>query len=671
MIVSTDWLAEYVPLTMPRDELEYRLMMSGLNHEGTEQVGDDFAIDLEVTSNRPDCLGHIGVAREISVLYQSPLKIPDPQPRAAGGPIDALTQVTIECGELCPRYTARVIRGVKVGPSPDWLARRLTTLGVAVINNIVDITNYVMLECGQPLHAFDFARLNGQRIVVRAAQQGEKFTAIDHREYELDPSMCVIADAKRAVALGGVMGGADTEVMTNTTDVLIEAADFAPLTIRTTARKLNLHSDSSYRFERTVDPEGIDWASRRCCELILDLAGGELADGVAAAGTLSSQPEMIKLRFAQVKRVVGIDVSTAESRRILNQLGCQEVAATNDHGELSPPSWRRDLRREIDLIEEIARIHGYDNIPEDVGVAMVASTQPPKDRAIARLQTALLAAGFDEAKTISAVELETLRTLRPWTTADPLRASTPVLRRADCLRQSLLPSLLEARRTNEKLSNSLIELFEISHIYLPRPQALPDERLVLAITSGSDFLSVKGVVELLLTTLGISQPLGVAVANLDLLHPTRSCRLTLDQADLGVLGELGSNGLAAFDLRSPAAVAELDLHVLIQAANLIPQAAVLSSYPSVERDLNVVFDESVRWDAVSQIAASVGGRTVEELTFQEEYRDRKQLGKGKKSLLFRLRLRSSEGTLTSEEADAIRDSIVEALGGELGGTLRA
>ena len=277
MIVSWNWIKQLVPLTVPAEEFERRLMLAGLNHEETHPVGDDLAIDLEITSNRPDCLGHIGIAREASVVFRVPLAIPNPQPQTGKSAVAELTKVAIQCPQLCTRYTARVIRGVKVKASPRWLVERLATLGIATINNVVDITNYVLMECGQPLHAFDFRKLDGREIIVREAHRGERFEAINHKTYELEPGMCVIADRSRPVALGGVMGGADTEVASGTGDVLIEAAEFDPLSIRNTARKLSLHSDSSYRFERGLDPEGVDWASRRCCELILQEAGGELA----------------------------------------------------------------------------------------------------------------------------------------------------------------------------------------------------------------------------------------------------------------------------------------------------------------------------------------------------------------------------------------------------------
>ncbi|HEY2827288.1 MAG TPA: phenylalanine--tRNA ligase subunit beta, partial [Pirellulales bacterium] len=329
MIVSWDWLKQYVPLSLAPEEFERRLMLAGLNHEETKTIGNDLAIDLEVTSNRPDCLGHIGIAREAAVVFDLPLTLPDPKPPQGKASVAELTKVTLECPELCYRYTARVIRGVKVQTSPKWLVDRLATLGIAPINNVVDVTNYVLMECGQPLHAFDFQKLDGREIVVRQARKGERLEAINHKTYELEPGMCVIADRSRAVGLGGVMGGADTEVTSATKDILMEAAEFDPLSIRNTARKLALHSDSSYRFERGLDPEGVDWASRRACELILQMAGGELATGVIDVGQKPPQREPIVLRLAQLKRILGIEIDVSEVRRILTALGNKEGRETN------------------------------------------------------------------------------------------------------------------------------------------------------------------------------------------------------------------------------------------------------------------------------------------------------------------------------------------------------
>ncbi|MEM9351379.1 MAG: phenylalanine--tRNA ligase subunit beta [Planctomycetota bacterium] len=671
MIVSEKWLADYVDLSMPQEELTDRLTISGLNLEGLEEVGGDTAIDLEVTSNRPDCLGHVGVAREVAVLFGSELKKPDPQPKATGAAIDSLASVELKSPELCPRYTARLIRGVKVGPSPEWLAERLRTLGIAVINNVVDITNYVMMECAQPLHAFDYAKLAGGRIVVRESRPGEKFTAINHQEYELAAGTCVIADAERAVALAGVMGGADTEVSDATVDVLIEAADFEALSVRRTARRLNLHSPSSYRFERGVDPEGIDWASRRCCELILELAGGELAEGVLDEGSEPAGRDPIKLRFPEIERVLGISVPKKKVRKILTDLGCEETHECDHSVKAVPPSWRADLTREIDLVEEVARIHGYDQIPEDAGVRMVTSSRSQEDRVLDEVRGVMVAGGFCEAMTISTVEPEWVGVFRGWSSADPLATSTSVLRRANCLRQSLLPSLLAARRTNETLSNRAIELFEVAKVYLPEASGLPAEKRMLGVTSGGGLLELKGLVEALVARLAPAEPLSFEPHEDPLFAPGRGAKVLLGGELVGYLGQVASGALDTFELRGETSVAEIDLGPLVERARLTRTADRLSPYPPVTRDLNVVFDESAAWSDVERIVVAEGGELIESVDFQEEWRDAEKLGAGKKSLLFSVQLRSIEGTLTGERCDGVRDAIVSALGKQLGGELRA
>jgi phenylalanyl-tRNA synthetase beta chain len=673
MIVSWNWLKQYVLLDMPAEELEQRLMMAGLNHESTQAVGDDLAIDLEVTSNRPDCLGHLGIAREVAVLWNRALTVPPARPPEDATPVASLVGVRIDCPELCARYTARVVRGVKVGPSPAWLVKRLTTVGVAAINNIVDISNYVMLECGQPLHTFDYGKLRGPQIIVRRPQPGEQLEAIDHKTYALEPSMCVIADAQRPVAIGGVMGGAPTEVSAATRDVLIEAADFDPISIRATARRLNLHSPSSYRFERRVDPEGLDWASRRCAELILELAGGTLAAGVVDVGQPPPVRAPIALRLSQLPRILGIEVPASRVREILVALGNCETPAPNNDGKMAfvPPSWRRDLSREIDLIEEVGRIHGYEQIPEDVGVPMVPSARRYEDRVEEKIARVLTSCGFDEAMTLSATDARAAGLLSPWTEAEPLRSLTPVIRGADRLRTSLIPSLLEARRTNESLSNPEIELFEIAKIYLPNPSGLPTEKRMLGLTSGRPYPEVRGVLEAMVAAFHVPGHLTADVCELPLLDPAASCRLLVDGELLAYVGRLADNDLQRFELRGPTTVAELRIEVLVQAANLVPQYAPQPAYPAVTRDLNLVVDEAVRWGEVAATVGQHGGTEVESLQYRDTYRDPERLGAGKKSLLFTVTLRSKEATLTNQQADAVRDRIVVACRQTHGAELRA
>lgn len=660
MLVSWNWLKDYVPLDMSPEELTERLSMTGLNHESTQSVGDDVCVDLEVTSNRPDCLGHVGIAREISVVFDLPLTIKDPSPKTSGEAAGELIGVEIQCPELCPRYQARVIRGVKIGPSPDWLVKRLQSIGIAAINNVVDISNYVLMEIGQPLHAFDYAKIAGRRIVVRRAKAGEEFLAIDHKTYTLDKDTCVIADAERAVALGGVMGGADTEVGDGTTDVLVEAAEFDPLSIRATARKLKLFSPSSYRFERGVDSEQVDWASRRCCELILELAGGQLASGVADVGKKREVNPPITLRLSQIERVLGIQIPADAVERILTALGNKKLSSNATTIEVQPPSWRRDLEREIDLIEEVARIHGYEEIPEDVGVRMAASYRRDEERRDDAVRQVLTSAGCDEAFTPSLIGESWVDTFSPWSEAAAIQSNTPLLKGADRLRKSLIPSLLAARKQNEALSNPVIELFETAKIYLPRQGELPEEWWMLGLSSGADFQHVKGIVESVAAVLNPKIELRGDAAKQSLLEPAASCQLLLGEEVCGYVGELTKSALKQFGLRNPATIAEVRLDLLGRYGDFVRQQQPLSEYPAIEQDLNFVVDESTRWADLEDVVRSSGGELLESINYRETYRDPNTDGAGKKRILISIQLRSFEGTLTGDQAEEVRNTIVAA-----------
>lgn len=670
MIVSWNWLKDYVDLKITPDEFAHRMAMAGLNHESTEKLEGDLAVDLEITSNRPDCLGHIGIAREAAVLFGETLRIPEITLPTSRTPVSELTSVRIEAANLCPRYTARVIRGVKIGPSPAWLANRLETIGINVVSNVVDVTNYVMMECGQPLHAFDLAKLKGRQIIVRSAKPNEPFVAIDHRSYTLQSGMCVIADAERPVALGGVMGGADTEVSEATCDLLIEAADFDPLSIRTTARTLNLKSPSSYRFERGLDNAGIDWASRRACQLILETAGGELADGVIdVVATPREKPAPVVLRLSQIERILGIQVDRAEVIRILQQLGLTATDKSEQTITWNTPSWRRDLPREIDLIEEVARIHGYDKIPEDVGVPMAPSLRQDRHRVLSTVRQVLTASGFHESMTASVVDERASALASPWSDAAPIRASLPMLRGATCLRRSLIPSLLESRRFNEARSNEWVELFETAKIYLPTDVGLPEERWMVSLTSGREFLNIKGVIESILEALHIHTSLEVAPTSHDFLDADQRCELKLGEDRFGILGAVSAATRKAADLRKPTVVAELDLHVLQKHAKLVPQYRPFSEFPSITYDFNFIVDQAIRWADLSAAIRSSAGSLLESLDYRETYRDPERDGPGRKRLLISVRLRSTERTLSGDDAEQVRKAMIDACQSRVGAIL--
>lgn len=669
MLTSKNWLNEYVELSMPMEVLIHRLTMSGLNFDGQEEVDDDVQLNLEVTSNRADCLGHIGVAREIATLFELPLRLPDPQPKTNGKSIRDLCQVRIENPETCFRYTARVITGVKIGPSPDWMQKRLKTLGIGIVNNIVDITNYVMFECGQPLHAFDFQKIGGKQIIVRNARLGEKLVAIDHREYALGEDMCVIADANRPMALGGVMGGADSEVSESTTDVLIEAAYFEQLSTRNTARALNLHSPSSFRFERDVDSANLDGASRRCCQLILEIAGGELLDGMIDVGVHPAEAQPVSLRYDQLKRILGIEIPPTFVQTTLRQLGMTILSDHSDAMLVLPPSWRKDITREVDLIEEVGRIYGYDNVPDNAVVPLAASHRPAFDRSLDKVRTVMTSAGFDETVTASLLPHPWSDAFSPWTGSPALRSSQPmlgVLEKAsqnigavDLLRRSLVPSLLEVRRINDYRSNEKIEIFEIAKVYLPvEGQSLPDQPLKLAFVSWRDYGRLKGVIEALIANLTPQSSLGWRPCQFDLLDITRSGELQLDNHRLGWLGEVSPSARKRFGLRSAATVCEIDLAVLFAAAILIPRHQELSIFPPVTRDFNFILDDSVHWADLQATVKSATGSLLEDVQYRETFRDEKRDGAGKKRVLLSVVMRSATGTMTSQETEALSEAII-------------
>jgi phenylalanyl-tRNA synthetase beta chain len=691
MIVSWNWLQDYVSLDVTPAEAAERLMMAGLNLESVKPHGDDQAIDLEVTSNRPDCLGHIGIAREASVLFAKPLTIPPANVKTNGQSVEKATSVAIECPDLCPRYVARVIRGVKIGPSPKWLRDRLEAIGITSINNVVDVTNYCLMESGQPFHAFDFDKLRGGRIVVRRAKANEKIQAIDHNEYSLTSDMCVICDAERPVAVAGVMGGAATEISVSTTNVLVEVADFSSMSIRATARKLNLHSPSSYRFERGVDAHQMDWASRRCCELIQQVAGGELLEGSIWAGSApAAEPTQVSLRSNQFRRILGIDIPTDESHRILVALGLKPnnaAQSADDTRHYLAPSWRRDLSREADLIEEVARVHGYDKIPEDVFVPLSLSEKTLTERVLDRIRDTLTAAGFFETITLSFVSSELADLIVGWdsvpTASEPQQASNgrdrvPTYlsvehssrRQENTLRQSLIPSLLVVRRDNERHGNFNAKLFETAGVYLAaRPGDPTAEPRRVGLVTGGSFVEAKGVIETLARR--INPQSVVSVRPIDRAHfvPGRGAEVLLNGKPLGWLGELSRDVTDKLDLRDIVIAAELDLAMLEAAPNLVPTFVELPRFPSISRDLNFVLDESITWEALLDVVRSAAGPMLDGATFGGHYRGQ-QIPANKKSYLLTIAFRAADRTLTNDEVDSAVKSVISVCAEKLGAALR-
>ncbi|MCA9075039.1 MAG: phenylalanine--tRNA ligase subunit beta [Planctomycetaceae bacterium] len=672
MIVSQTWLNEYVSLDMPLGELTDKLTMSGLNLEGVEVVDGDSAIDLEVTSNRPDCLGHIGVAREVGVLFGQPLTIPEADVSTGAEKTADVTSVEIECPDLCPQYVARVIKGVTVGPSPEWIASRLRTVGITPINNIVDITNYVLLECGQPLHAFDFDKLKENRIVVRRAREGETIEAIDHKTYPLTTDMCVIADAENPVAIGGVMGGASTEISDRTQNVLIEVANFAPLSIRGTARKLSLFSDSTYRFERGVDEQQLLWASNRCSELILATSGGILLDEPVIAGEIPQwEPDAVILRFDQISRLLGINILPKECVRILTDLGMTAVGEASDEmAAFTAPSWRRDLTRECDLIEEIGRIHGYDRVPEDIDIPVVAIIDTPRDVVRDRISDVLTAAGYHEAVTMSFVSREAFDLFTPRGDAEPLSVEHSSRKHENILRQSLVPSLLVSRRDNERQGTFNARLFEIANVYLAaKPEDPKTQPTVLSLVTGDSFATLRGLVDAIAHAVNGSATVTAQSVDVAQFAAGRGAELLLNGEHWGWLGEIDRSVTDQLDLRDAVTVCEIELAPLIALLERTPQYESLPQYPSMHRDLNFVLDDSVTWQELERIVQISAGPLLDGVSFVDQYRG-KQIPTGKKSYVLTVAYRSPDRTLTSEEVDTAQKTVVAACEQQLGAVQR-
>ena len=670
MNISLKWLKEYVPTDLPVREVAEALTRVGLNVDNiTDLAGGDACLLVEVTSNRPDCLGHLGVARELAAALGVKVKFPQVAYEELPDAAESLTKVAIEDLDLCPLYTARIIRGVKAAPSPAWMAARLEAVGVRPVNNIVDVTNYVMMECGQPLHAFDFARLAEGRIVVRRAKPGERFVAIDHSEHTLSADRLVIADARRAVAMAGVMGGVDTEISAATADVLLEAAVFDPLNIRVTARTLGLMSESSYRFERRVDPAGTDWASRRACQLIAQIAGGKVARGVAAVGRPMPAAREVTLRVARIETLLGLAIPAQAAADILRRLECEVLEATADRIRVRIPSWRPDLEREADLIEEVARHHGYEKIPvsKEVRLAYAPRTKAEQVREV--VSQVLTGCGYYEAVTFTFTSRDRAVRMRPREiSAEPLMCrNTPL-----ALRESLLAGVLESLRVNQSAGEPQARLFEIAKRFVPvEGQELPQETACLAMASHDDFESVRGVVEAVFDALQLAGRMKFAAtdryADLD---PGAAAEIRLDGDPLGMIGRATPDAAKAFDLDEPPLVAEIDFGMLIEAANLRPQFRPLPQFPAILRDLAIVVDEAVAWESIEKAVAAAGAKELESVQPLSVYRG-KQVPAGKKSVALRLTLRSPAGTLTHETADQVQAAVLTALKGSFAAELRA
>lgn len=657
MKTSLEWLTDFLPGPLTAEQAGEALTHGGLPVEVFEKHGNDTVIDVEVTSNRSDCLSHIGVARELSALLNREFKSSEPAVKESGTTVASVTSVAIEAKNLCPHYTARVIRGVKVRPSPDWMKRRLEAIGVRAINNIVDVTNYVMFEMGQPLHAFDFAKLDGRKIIVRNARANESIVSIDGHERKLTPDMLVIADATRPVALAGVMGGRDSEVSEQTADVLLESARFDPLCIRTTARRLAMKSDSSYRFERGIDPTLPLRASLRAAQLILEIAGGELLQGVAVAGSDTTPPRSILLRRERIKRLLGIDVPLAQVVESLNRLKLSPTVE-GDGVRVIAPGWRADLNIEADLIEEVARIIGYEKIPVQEQV-QIRLTQPDKRLAATDLvRSTMSGSGFYEAITVTFVSDAIRDDFKPVDVKLP-RADASV-RRADAhLRPSMLPGLLEGVRRNEFAGNANARFFEIGSTFRLDAKNQVVETRTLGLVGDEDLRRMRGAVELLLNRLDATREVRVVPDSHAGFSADACGRIEWGGKAIGWIGKLDRSIADKLDLRSAPAIAEVDMSALVAGFQPVPQLRPLPRFPAMRRDLSLVVPEATAFETLEKLVARAAPENLESLEYVGVYRG-KPLEKGTKSQTISLLFRSPNETLTSQAVDAAVKKVTDA-----------
>jgi phenylalanyl-tRNA synthetase beta chain len=710
MKVVYNWLKDFVDVTAPPHELASRLALSGTNIAGMENSPHGAVIDAEVSSNRPDCLGHYGIAREVGAIYKLPLKHVAPKPLESSAKAADAVKVEIQSPELCGRFTARVIRNVKIQPSPKWLKDRLEASGVASISNVVDISNYVMLELGHPLHTFDYDKVRDHRIVVRRAKQNEKMRTLDGVERQFDPSICMISDGdgSRPIGIGGIMGGAETEISFSTKNVLIECAWFEPIAVRRAARFLKLHTEASTRFGRGADPEMAELASRRSAELILQLAGGELLSGVVDVYPGKRPPKKIRVTRAEILRVMGADVPDKQIEASLGALGFAPVRIDQIRGaegsllaawECTQPSWRAEVEREIDLIEEIARIYGLDKFPPRLPAARQGAARLPHYEAESRLRERLIGLGYREILTIPHVAEERDALFRPEGVA-PARLSNPLSEEANVLRSTGIVTMAAALEWNLNHGQRNARLFEIGRHY--RLNGLAGkaseniesvETRVLTIGATGEarekglyedardfsFADLKGDLDSIAELCG---GLHWEEGGAEWLHAARRGSVHLNAvissearnlSSLGVAGQLARRVADKLKLRQDVFLAELQIDPVYAAMHAAKEARryePLPRFPSVERDFSLLLADGTKFSDVTKTIQSLSIGEISSIEATDLFRG-KNVPAGKYSLLVRVTFQSREATLTEAQISDVSAKIISVLEKNLGAQLRA
>ena len=685
MNISYNWLKDLVEFGLSPTELAQELTNVGLAVEGVHQQ-DDFVLDVDLTSNRADCNSHLGVAREVAAFTKSKVQSPKSKVLNTNGNIKELTSVDVQDAELCPRYTARIVRGVKVAASPEWLIKRLEAVGERSINNVADITNYVMHELGQPLHAFDFDKLDGKRIVVRRAAEVEKMTTLDGVEREFDENMLLICDSAKPVAIGGVMGGLDSGISAQTVDVLIEAAYFKRENIRQTSRKLGLATEASYRFERGTDIENVLRASNRCVELICEIAGGAATTEAIDVYPEKQKEVLIPFRPSKVEDLTGLDVKPEEMLRILEALGFDLRETAEIEGlNFVVPSWRHDMEREEDLVEEIARHVGYDKIAEELPPAYGAGAYQPNETRKKAARRSLSDSGLNEAISYSFIDAkyDDDFELLPGLVDDFIEGHAAkfvtlrdsIIEGAVRMRPTLLPGLLAALRENFNQGTRNVGLFEIGKIFAAfgGTGELPTEKesLSLIMTGGKilenrreperelDFYDLKGALELAASAMNLPE-LKFAAADVRHLRRGQSAEILLGGEKIGTIGRLSDEIALNYKFKQPVFVAEVDLQKLLETPLEPVLYRSLPRHPGVSRDVSLLVKRNISYGEIREFIAQLKAEFWQNTDFVDIY-EGKGIADDERSVTIRLEYRADGRTLLEEEVEKSHSLILQAV----------
>jgi len=675
MKITYNWLKDYLDIKLKPEELAEKLTMSGSEVTSLEKRGNDVIMELEITPNRPDCLSFIGIARETAAITAKKLK--HPKLNIKNERLKLNFNLEIKDKDLCPTYTGRIIEGVKVGPSPKWLIDRLEKMGLRAVNNVVDITNFVLFETGQPLHAFDFDKLEGQEIIVRRAEKDEKITTIDKDTKTLSPETLVIADAKEPIAVGGVMGALNSEVTSATRNILLESAFFNPISIRKTSRKLGLNSESSYRFERTVDVGGIVTASDRAASLIVELCGGKTGP-IKSVGKLSGKQKKILLHPSRVKFLLGLEISASLIRKILASLGLKVASGAKGSLSVEIPSFRQDLKTEVDLMEEIARIKGYDKFPSTIPTMIDQSKRYEKERVINNfIRETVISLGINEIITYSLIARKVLEGLDV-DEKSVVSIKNPLSQEQEIMRPTLIPGLLSTISRNLNRRNKNQKLFELGKIYFEDNNKLREEDYFSIGLTGAlesswqaarrkvDFFYLKGVLESLFERLGILD-LSIDIENIS--HPREEkVALKVGKEQIGFLEKASKGLLQKFDIKQDVYISQINISKVIKFVKLEKRFSDIIKFPSTTRDISIVVDQNILNKKVVSVIKDIGGNLVKKVEPEQYYGQ--QIPDGKKGLNYSIEFQAEDRTLTNEEVNKLHSEIRNTLTQKLNAQIR-